>query len=351
MSNAIDRLLETSHRIDTGRARGLDARELRDLRAVASGEREHPSRVRAMAMLAIADADQARDVLLPVVRGRREAPVARAAAASVLGRVGGDEVERTMTDAVATEEDSTVRLELVTALGKIGGHRAAERLRQLAENDAREEVRKQAAFAHMLVAHRDGGERVEPPAPEAGRPLPPRDATNDFGWNRAGDDEVRHVVDTLHGDDYGVDVARARGFAVECPPARFVVLLDGALSDGNVLDVAARRPAIAGLVTERSPVGETYSVRWTILTGPEPAEDDAAYVAVYRTDGVLAFRGGLSRDADAARFSLAANDVPGNLAVDVQGRVGGGDVALERRRAGRRIAQTRSPSAFTMPGR
>lgn len=324
MPDSIEGLLAAEHRARPEEVRRLGVRELDQVRAIAVGEVESAHRVRALAILAEADADAAIPVLGRVLRDGAEGVAARTAAAAQLGRTGPG-AEEPLLDAL-DQDDVTIVSSAIGSIARVGTTRGLERVAHLARRAA-DPVASQAAFAATLIAFRHRVPGYEPRAERYGEAL---------RVSRAGRRRIQPAplerpavavaLDQLRAENYGVTLDARSAVGVDCAGQKLLVALDAEAARGRPAEVLAAGPLVAGLVGWQSPVDLSYSVRWLILTWQDEA--GAQRLAVHRPSGQPFLVGFVEADGERARFELAAVRGRGNQPVEVAGSVAAGRVEL-----------------------
>lgn len=323
MADELRAVLASEHRLDPEVLRRLGDGDVAELRAIAVGEVESPLRVRALGALVAATGADAIPVLGQVVTDPRQDVTARVAAAAQLGRTG-PAAEPVLLTALA-DDDPSVRSSVLSSLGRVGGADALDALADVARR-AGEPFAGQARFAATLAAFRARRRGFEPSDDRLERLAVGRAQRARLRPSVLAEADAATAVEQLRAEGFGVTLDATATLALDCGVDHLVVALDPAAARQPTEAVAAG-PLLAGVVGVQSPVDESYSVRWVVLTWQ--GDDGAQRLAVHRPSGQAFLTGRLVAEGEAARFELASVAARGNNPVELRGSVRAGQVELE----------------------
>lgn len=320
MSKKLEWLFRGKHRVEAADARGLEADDLRELHAMATGETASPDRLRALAILAKAERADAVDVFAHVLGNPREDAAVRIAAAFWLGQGGDRGAEAVLLEQLANADDDLLRTKLMAALAKVGSQRAIGAIEEASRRTDAAFVQQQAAFARAVVAHREGlgANAFAPPA--GARVLEPVGRGIEMAVHAASEEDVHAAVRDVGTSPYGIVASPALAFDLKCGSSRYMILANAAHFEEG-LDAAVRAPIVLALVLLQSPEDGGWSVSRIVLAGAR--EREAFDVGVYRTDGLLVHAGRGTVDGSSVAIELRSLDVPGNAALFVSAQVAG----------------------------
>jgi hypothetical protein len=315
MSELLNELFAAEHRAPRELLARLDAGELLELEATVRGEAHKPYRVRAMGALVDARGAGATGVLAQVLSRRNEDSAVRAAAAFQLGRAGPP-AEKQLIAAIRGRPQTTVAFAAAGALAKVGTPAAIAPLKALAKRD--DALGAQARFAATVVAFRHHLKGQEPRASARAKILElPRRGRAPLFSRALERPEAMAAFEDLRHDTYGMRLAPGRALRLDCGPERYLIALN---PDAAELD----RPNIAGLVAQRAPTDNSYSVSRLVLTWR--GRDGVINVGVFRPSGQLAFAGTATEKGQRTTFRLQSVAGRGNPPADVRGILEAGKI-------------------------
>jgi hypothetical protein len=322
MPDRLDVIFSRSHTLDQTTLEALEPTDLEELRSMALGRRDSPSRIRAMDALVASAFPEAPEVLGEVLGAPSEDVSLRAAAAAQLGRLAPPEAEDILLNNLPTATDLVLRVRIAEALAKAGSVHSIDMLQELAREDPEATVRRQASFSSSIIAYRSGLSGYEIPVPSATEVLElDPDNSLAFTIGPASVEETRATLSSLGTDTYGLTLSDEVGYRIECGPTRMFLTLaaDFVRRRRNVRGVGMKRYMLPGLIAQRSPVNGDMSVRMLLFSWP--ADDDHFHLAVHRTGGNQLLYGSGVTDGDAAEFELNSIRGRGNMAVLLRGRL------------------------------
>jgi len=315
----IEALFRSKHTLNQAVVERLDAADLERIGEMALGQRHCQDRGRAMDILAAAQIPAAYQPLGQVLLNPNEHQVLRARAASLLGRLGGNEAEGILRLALSSPTELIVRIKIVAALGRAGSTDAIAALEAVSD-DPDEMLRKQARFSLAVIAYRDGLPGYDLPAAEPGEviPLEPG-AAAPFEIRAAPPGESGALERWLEARPFGLHLSPEHAYLVNCAAERMAVILNAEWAAGNLAAQVLERRLLAGLLGYCSPEDGSYATMWLLFSWPAGGERFNA--AAYRTDGTPVLFGAGTSDGDIAQYELAAVRGRGTTAVAVGGRV------------------------------
>ncbi|MGV1008324.1 MAG: HEAT repeat domain-containing protein [Dermatophilaceae bacterium] len=327
MSESVDTLLSTKHRIRAQDAPRLDGAAVRELADVARGRRDPQRQVRALGVLTAVQGEQAIQVLSDVALDEHQDPTVRAAAAAQLGRTS---ISATgpLLRLLRGEADPTLLVAAVGSLARIGTPEALETLQPLTTRAA--DVAAQATAASRLIAFRHRLAGYEPPTGDyANLEAPPRqDQATAVQAYRLREQEVAAALADLRTDGYVGTLGARAALGLRCQRDRLVVALDQTIATAGdrLAEHLSEGPLLAGVVGLQSPVDPGYAVRWVVLTWKQ---DERQQVALHRPAGPPALYGTARVERDTATFDLRSVSTPGVSPVEVRGTLHAGQLELE----------------------
>jgi len=275
-------------------------------------------KMRALAAIQLRPGADVSGLLQQILADKDEPPRFRHMAAVGLSRLGGDLARKNLEEA-AQRADEASAVPIALGLGRIGAPddlTIVERLAEIAPAHARS----RAKFAASLLAYRfalPGHEVAVPPMIEL--PTPDRDRARPIGVRPAAPAEAGRALKALEIEPLDARITPTNAARFECQPNNFVWLWSTD-SAGNAL--AARKDlAIAGVLTVRSPVEDTYSVSLVGLVTPGR---DGNLITLHRPQsGEVMYAGTVDAEG---WFVLKARDWPGLAAVEISGRIVDGKI-------------------------
>lgn len=340
MTDRLDLIFQSSHRLTEEAMASLTAADVERLRSIASGDEPSLYRAHAMDALARVAIPDVVPVLAEIVGNTDEDAAIRATAAMQLARTGSPEAEDVLLRNLSTATDLVVVLRLLSALARIGTVFSLSELDQVVR-DRQPAVSQLAAFSRSVIAYRAGLTGYEVPAPAAEDLLElDREHAAQIMVGRASAHEIRATLADLRHDDFGVALSNSVGLRIECGLTRlFMTVSDDFVRRG--LDGILRRPMVPALVAQRAPSDGSYSIRMILLAGPDG--DGKFHVALHRTDGYPVMFGGGVADDEGARFELRSVRGRGSFAAVVRGRLHGSEIVFTEAASSRRLTGQSAP--------
>lgn len=324
----VDQLLQRPHGVLRTDLDLLDDGDMARLHRVALTAGDRPTRLRALELVlgcdALAGANLAREIL-----ALRPDELVRASTLASIARFGTPGAERTLLEALQTDDDRLVRLKAAAGLARVG---SAESLGPLAEVAASDDqwLARQAGFALVVVAFRAGTADYDPrPVDRAG--LLPGPAIGDAGVVpiEVGHASVSNVLDGLAGDTFGLTLDPGRAVPnMFCAGREYALLLDESVFADSPASLATRR-SVPAMMAERAPTGGSWAVRWVAVSWP--ADQDKVNIQLHETSGQVAYVGTGIPTADGnLRIELAAARRPGGAPVVLTLLVSSDGVVIEQ---------------------
>lgn len=345
-SEALRRLFDAKHYASPRLLNAIDLPESAELlEAAATPDPRLPRGHRVKALTAGMHVDPARTVeLLDEILNDDSADLAlRVVAASLLGRSSLAAAEEILIRNVNARDD-VVRLEVVGALGRVGGVRAFDAITEAAWPESTA-LGRQALLAQALIAYRRGLD-ADPLPPVAGPVEPAAEQegeTVQITVRNMDAERIAYCLDSLEDSTYGIEIARDRGFWVTAGRAEWALLLNGQLGQDELVRGLMERRNVIGILARRSHETDTFATQYVILS--RPAVRDTAELMVYRTDGELFYAGRASVSEGRLEFAVKHADRPGAAPTYARGSLGPGGVTFTHTvpRARRRDKRRTSP--------
>jgi len=314
----------------------------------ALGKDDALPRSHAISLLPATNPGQAGPLLRQILQNAAEAPKFRRLAATALWRLNTPEARETLLAASRTEKDPSALGGVVKALGRVGDERA---LAALGEVQMRAEgfLAEQAAFASALIAYRLGlpGRDLEIPQKTEGVPRSPRGRI-ELGAPAA--EEAARFAQALRDEPYDVPLADDSVRQVRCSAGLWMLSLSKSFVKAGSLAALRQRKTVAGLLASRSPVGESYSVAYLLLTSPSP-NGEHADLLITRTTGEPAWAGTLAESPEGGlHFTIHTVGRIGIVAVELVGTWSSErGIRLTRAVSATRVIEKLAPVAIAPP--
>ena len=275
-------------------------------------------KMRALAALQLRPTEDASGLLQQILADKKEPPRFRHMAAIGLSRLGGGAARKQLAEA-ARRADEASAVPIALGLGRVGSPEdlaIVERLVEIAPSHARA----RAKFAAILLAYRfalPGHEVAVPPVREL--QSADRDRARPIVVRPAAPAEAGRALNALEIEPLDARITPADAARFECQPNTFVWLWS---ADGGGNQLGARKDrAVAGILTVRSPVEDTYSVSLVGLVTPGRGGN---LITLHRPQsGEMMYAGTVDAEG---RFVLKARDWPGLAAVEISGRIVDGKI-------------------------
>lgn len=345
-SEALRRLFAAKHYASRRLLNALDlpdSAELLEAAATPEPTLSRGDRVKALTAAMHVDPARTVDLLGEILSDESADTTLRGVAASLLGRSSLPVAEEVLIRHV-DEREGVVRLEVVAALGRVGGVRAYDALTEAARSESIS-LRRQAVFARAMIAYRHG---LEPdPLPPAQGPVepPPEQGveTVEINVRNMDGDRIAYCLDSLEDSTFGIEVDLDLGFWVTAGRAEWALLLNGQLGQDELARSLMERRKVVGILARRSRETDTFASQYLILS--RPAVGDTAELMVYRTDGELFYAGRASARGGQLEFAVAHADRPGAAPTYARGSLGPAGVTFTHTvpRARRREKRQTSP--------
>jgi hypothetical protein len=294
-----------------------DKLSLKRLRDVVAGRDTSFPRWRGIALLQSTDFPNKHRDFEAVLENARETPEIRYLAALSLGKIT---TPAAMDILVKNSNvlDEYVLAGVLNALGCIGNKSALPAI-STARKRATGRAAKQADFAAILIAHRLGLEEYELPVPETSDHVElDLHCARPFRITQADDTDAEVCLRSLAGQPFGIEFSETPMYQVRCGRNTWMITFNRDFGDKNSVNTLRKRKAFVGVVASRSEETRLYSVAYLMLASPTKAAD-AVSLLLYRTNGILTFRGTAQVVGNCADFSILALSQPGAFAVKIEG--------------------------------
>ncbi|HEY7140103.1 MAG TPA: HEAT repeat domain-containing protein [Methylomirabilota bacterium] len=299
---------------------------LDQLREALHGGRSDIAQGEAFALLAASSFPEREVLLGSVLQDRREPTAVRSAAAIALGRIPTRESEQILLTNLAAEE-WRVQVEVLRALGKIGGAEALaaiDRLRLPAEDPGG------AAFAASLIAHRLRLPGHELPLPPGERLLKvPEERAHAIRVSPLPPELARKAILDLARQPYGVEYDENRLVRLECVRRVNVVCPNRQLTEAGQVARLRERKAVAAVVALQSPETGDYSVSYIVMVAPAGSAGRVQIIAP-RCSGRPGLAGTGNVVDDRLAFELRTVERPGAFPMELSGELVTGEIRFRR---------------------
>ncbi|RZI43347.1 hypothetical protein EGT07_10965 [Herbaspirillum sp. HC18] len=308
---------------------------LRRLRDAVTGKDAALPASQAMALLDATDFPNKHHDFAAVLEDEKQAPELRCIAAAYLGKTASPAARRILI------RNSTVRDELVLAgvmraLGCIGDRSAFDAVSQTKRN-AHGIALRNAGFAQILIAHREGLDNVELDAMEQAEPLrPDPQSARHIEISQAGIDDAELCLRSLADRPYGIEFAEQPMIQLRCGRNAWMIVFNHDCLRKDGLEDLFRKRAFLGAIALRNQETGLYAAIYLMLTAPA-AGKHATDIRIYRTSGRLDFAGGAAIKDGRADFSVVSLRRDGAFPALVEGVFDGYSMQIRTALAAGRI--------------
>jgi hypothetical protein len=295
--------------------------------------------------LDIPPSDQ-QELLSEVVRDANLEPYLRAGAVRAHLRMGTAADLATLLEALASPEE-LVAAAAAAVLGQVGGPDVLSSLRNMRDRAGGEIARRQASFAEALIVHRYRitDRDVELPSIEA-MPAPVGVGALSFVSVRPGRERRARALEGIRKEFSWLDSARQDVYEVQCGQRLLEVAVDAEVGGPDGRQALLKDPALLAIVAFRSVEYDEFYAGLLVLS--RPRRTDGVTLLLTRLTGEPVYVAEGSVTGSEAEFELLAVQGPGAIAVAARIRLTAGGVEI----AGvsdRRATPSRSPERIDPP--
>jgi hypothetical protein len=290
------------------------------------GEGAVLSRLTALHMLGHKEYPEKVADLTRVLLEEREASRLRQSAAVLLGRTGTEGAVQALERAAAVTDGRALR-GVLEGLALAGRRASLEVLAPLARR--RGSVGQAVARTTRLLRHRAGaaGEGLRTSSATRLLKVRPRQSVGiEVGPARGR--RVETAVAGVAARHPALRLTTRSAVGLTCQGRELLVLFDGSILDEGVTTLSARKAQPAVVAEHTTLEGDAWEPKFHVLT--EPSRGNTLRITVASARGEIRLTGTGRREGEGIRFSLASLELPGAVAVELEGEFREGRLTFSR---------------------
>jgi HEAT repeats len=243
-------------------------------------------------------AEEQRDILREALTEPELEPHVRVGAIHSIAKLEPDLAVSEMVRALESPDtEDEVAAAAATVLGRIGGPEQLPQLERLKKEAASDLTRQRAAFAEGLIVHRFGltDHEVEPPAVEE-QPEPEPVGALTFIARTPGGHRRKRALAAVHRQFPALDPTAQDLYELQCGPRLMEVVVSRDAASPEGMSALTERPAMPAVVAFRSEETADFYPALVVLTTPQGGGEVSVLVAAPDGTPALTGRGAIRRD-------------------------------------------------------